>query len=545
MNDRRSVPGLSSTGFIAVVGSTRAATAWSHCARPISPPSRQTIELFDMFCALNGATRTPRRTSARHSPATMTYLPASDDVPATRRPEGAAGVGTRPSCRTTPQRHPTVLRCTHAAAPGRRRQPGPARPAVRRRLPAGCVGLEARAPPARPAGPPARARPDPAEPVARRRPRRDADDDGCTVRAAPHRAAHAGAARGRVGRHRLPLRLGDAAGVVLQPPRAPAGLARGRRRRAPGQGRAGPGARQGARARGGARVLPRLHGLRGTCRWARPRLLRAAPRARLSALGYRWGRWLSGLLRVAVGEQAVELASGLREDLRRLRALLGGAGRDDLPHPAHDLADEWHEVVGTAGGAGRLLLGRLLEGPPGGGHLLGVLLDVGATRVGEAQQSPALDVAALDEAFVLELLDGRVDRAGARLPRTVRALGDLLDELVAVHLVAREDVEDGGADVAASGAGSAASAELRAEAGSAEVADEVGDPRGRAGAATAAGAGSSGTAPGATTGSEAGAVALASPAAAPVAVPAGLASVVVVSVHGGSPSTNATHEQSR
>src|SRR5688572_14556875 len=99
MNDRRSVPGLSSTGFIAVVGSTRAATAWSHWARPISPPSRHTIELFDMFCALNGATRRPRRTSARHRPETTTDLPASEEVPATRRPEGA-GWTTRPSCPT-------------------------------------------------------------------------------------------------------------------------------------------------------------------------------------------------------------------------------------------------------------------------------------------------------------------------------------------------------------------------------------------------------------------------------------------------------------
>ena len=33
-----------------------ACTTW---ARPISPPSRATNELSDMFCDLNGATRTP------------------------------------------------------------------------------------------------------------------------------------------------------------------------------------------------------------------------------------------------------------------------------------------------------------------------------------------------------------------------------------------------------------------------------------------------------------------------------------------------------
>src|ERR1700743_1739691 len=38
-----------------------------------------------MFCALNGATRTPCLASHRHSPATRTLLPASEEVPATRR----------------------------------------------------------------------------------------------------------------------------------------------------------------------------------------------------------------------------------------------------------------------------------------------------------------------------------------------------------------------------------------------------------------------------------------------------------------------------
>ena len=38
-----------------------------------------------MFCALNGATDTPRRASSRHSPATSTLLPASEVQPATSR----------------------------------------------------------------------------------------------------------------------------------------------------------------------------------------------------------------------------------------------------------------------------------------------------------------------------------------------------------------------------------------------------------------------------------------------------------------------------
>src|SRR5690606_35103463 len=84
---RRSLPGLSSTGFIAASGIARAATAWIHWARPISAPSLVTIELFDMFCALNGATRRPRRDKDRQIPVTTTDFPASEVVPATSRPE--------------------------------------------------------------------------------------------------------------------------------------------------------------------------------------------------------------------------------------------------------------------------------------------------------------------------------------------------------------------------------------------------------------------------------------------------------------------------
>ena len=39
-----------------------------------------------MFCALNGATAMPRRANARHNPVTTSDLPASEDVPAIRRP---------------------------------------------------------------------------------------------------------------------------------------------------------------------------------------------------------------------------------------------------------------------------------------------------------------------------------------------------------------------------------------------------------------------------------------------------------------------------
>jgi hypothetical protein len=59
---------LSSTGFIAASGATRAAAAWTACARPISAPSAVTALLRLMFCALNGRDLTPSRASQRHSP---------------------------------------------------------------------------------------------------------------------------------------------------------------------------------------------------------------------------------------------------------------------------------------------------------------------------------------------------------------------------------------------------------------------------------------------------------------------------------------------
>ena len=62
-------------------GSRPAARACSHWARPISPPSAQTAALFDMFCALKGATESPRRKAARQSPAVKRDLPTSEPVP--------------------------------------------------------------------------------------------------------------------------------------------------------------------------------------------------------------------------------------------------------------------------------------------------------------------------------------------------------------------------------------------------------------------------------------------------------------------------------
>src|SRR6201996_2177996 len=81
-----SLPGLSRIGLNRTLGARPAARACIAWARPISPPSTVTAELFDMFCALNGATRIPLRANSRQSPATTTDFPAAEVVPATSSP---------------------------------------------------------------------------------------------------------------------------------------------------------------------------------------------------------------------------------------------------------------------------------------------------------------------------------------------------------------------------------------------------------------------------------------------------------------------------
>lgn len=72
--------GFRRTGFIRTSGETPAASAWSHWATPISPPST-TRALFDMFCALKGATPMPWRRAHRHSEVTNRLLPESLETP--------------------------------------------------------------------------------------------------------------------------------------------------------------------------------------------------------------------------------------------------------------------------------------------------------------------------------------------------------------------------------------------------------------------------------------------------------------------------------
>ncbi len=91
-------------------------------------------------------------------------------------------------------------------------------------------------------------------------------------------------------------------------------------------------------------------------------------------------------------------------------------------------------------------------------QLVGVLRDVRGARLGERREAAPAVGRELDEPLVLEQVQGRVDRAGARAPLALAALRDLLDDLVPVHGLLGEEQQDGGADVAAAGAPGAATA---------------------------------------------------------------------------------------
>src|SRR5262249_57225962 len=73
--------GLTSTGFMRACGVVRAASACRYCARLTSVPSGVTAALLLMFCALKGATCTPRLARWRHRAVTRNDLPASLEQP--------------------------------------------------------------------------------------------------------------------------------------------------------------------------------------------------------------------------------------------------------------------------------------------------------------------------------------------------------------------------------------------------------------------------------------------------------------------------------
>jgi len=96
--------------------------------------------------------------------------------------------------------------------------------------------------------------------------------------------------------------------------------------------------------------------------------------------------------------------------------------------------------------------GNLLVGFPAGGGQFEELL-------------AAFGLGAHDQTLVDQQLQGRVDRPGAGLPQVLAALGDLLDDLVAVHRSLGEQDQDGGPDVTSTTAPAVATATSTARTG--------------------------------------------------------------------------------
>src|SRR3954453_14445764 len=149
----------------------------------------------------------------------------------------------------------------------------------------------------------------------------------------------------------------------------------------------------------------------------------------------------------AVGEQQVERPAGVAEDRRRGGALGIGAGAAHLADGAVQLLQQRPEVGARSGG---------LEAGERVGRRLAARRDVLAAGVGERDELAARLGGDDDQSLVLELVDGRVDRAGTGRPAAATALGDRLHQLVAVHGLLGEELEDGRADVAARGSPTAA-----------------------------------------------------------------------------------------
>ena len=108
----------------------------------------------------------------------------------------------------------------------------------------------------------------------------------------------------------------------------------------------------------------------------------------------------------------------------------------------------WND--GLAQREARVLLAALAER-----RVAETLLDgggLGGAGLGEREHALALGLLALDQPLVLEQLERRVHRPGARAPCPAAALLELLHDLVAVHGLVGERQQDRRADVAALGA---------------------------------------------------------------------------------------------
>ena len=126
----------------------------------------------------------------------------------------------------------------------------------------------------------------------------------------------------------------------------------------------------------------------------------------------------------------------------RIRARLAAGPRRAHLLDLHDRPGELHRQAGGCRAADR-------SRPRSTVSVAGGCRGGSPALVGQGVGPPAVDLVAGDEALVGELLEGRVDRAGARAPASPALRLELLDDLVAVHRLLLEDGEDERADLAA------------------------------------------------------------------------------------------------
>ena len=136
------------------------------------------------------------------------------------------------------------------------------------------------------------------------------------------------------------------------------------------------------------------------------------------------------------------------------------------------LLNDWSGLLCHPSGAGRGGFG------PGVVELLAVILDVGLTVGGQGRGVAALDALDGDQSLVLELLQDRVDRTRTWCPDARAALGDVLDELVAVARGVGKEQQYGSPYVSAASAAPPTAATIRSaetgtESHSAELAVEA------------------------------------------------------------------------
>ena len=231
------------------------------------------------------------------------------------------------------------------------------------------------------------------------------------------------------------------------------------------------GARRGPPPSAAVAHLPRPRGIRRPCAQAQAAEAGIRPRRLLGQLG------LALRVQISVGEDLVEVPAGGAEHLTRTGHLGLTAGLHDLGEREADLADQPPELLGLAGGtvAAELLPGR---GPVGR-----ALIDELAAGVGERVVLAPVLLLGADQPLVLELREGRVDRAGARAPEAAAALLDLLHDLVAVAGLLRQQQQRRGADVPPAGLAAPASGSTVSVAAEGRSAELAARPVGEAAAA--------------------------------------------------------------